>query len=73
MPTASNSGTIFIHQIVQQAMTTGSLTVEAEGQLRFLLQTTKYSQEDINAFVRLQQAVMTGVIRQQSRELRACS
>ncbi|NES24688.1 MAG: hypothetical protein F6K41_38715 [Symploca sp. SIO3E6] len=64
---------IFIHQIVQQALTTGYLTIEAEGQLRSLLQTTKYGQEDINAFVRLQQAAMTGVVQQQSREARACS
>lgn len=61
---------IFIRQIVQQAFTTGYLTIEAEEQLRLLLQTTKYGQEDINAFIRLQQAVMTGLVRQHSRERR---
>ncbi|NEP14452.1 MAG: hypothetical protein F6K14_30510 [Symploca sp. SIO2C1] len=61
---------LFIRQIVQQAFQTGYLTVEAEDQLRLLLQTTKYGQEDINAFIRLQQAAMTGLVQQQSRELK---
>jgi hypothetical protein len=59
-----------IRQIVQQAFKTSYLTVEAENQLRWLLQTTKYSQEDINDFMRLQMAGMNGLVRQQSRELR---
>jgi hypothetical protein len=59
-----------ISQIVQQAFKTRSLTIEAEDRLRLLLQTTRYSQEDINYFMRLQLAVMTGRVRQQSRELR---
>jgi hypothetical protein len=59
-----------IRQIVQQVLKTSDLTIEAEEQLRLLLQTTRYSQEDINEFMRLQLAVMTGLVRQQSRELR---
>jgi len=60
---------IVIRQIVQQALTNGYLSVEAEDQLRQLLQTTKYGLEDINAFMKLQQAVIAGMVRQKSREL----
>lgn len=59
-----------IHQIVQQAFKTSALTIEAEEQLRLLLQTTRYNQEDINDFMRLQLAVMTGLVQQRSRDLR---
>jgi hypothetical protein len=59
-----------IRKIVQQAFKTSALTTQAEEQLRLLLQTTHYSQEDINDFMRLQLAVMAGLVRQQSRELR---
>lgn len=62
---------ILIRQIVQQALTNGYLSVEAENQLRQLLQTTKYGLEDINAFMKLQQAVIAGMVRQKSRELSA--
>ncbi len=60
---------ILIRNIVQQALTTSYLTVEAEDQLRQLLQ-TKYDREDFNAFMRLQQAAMSGQVKQESRELR---
>ncbi|HEY9833319.1 MAG TPA: hypothetical protein V6D26_22385 [Stenomitos sp.] len=59
-----------IHQIVQQAFKTSALTIEAEEQLRLLLQTTRYNQEDINDFMRLQLAVMTDLVQQRSRDLR---
>lgn len=59
---------ILIRDVVQQAMTTGYLTIEAENELRQLL-TRKYDLEDLNAFVRLQQAAMSGHVRQESREL----
>ncbi|MEQ9236650.1 hypothetical protein [Coleofasciculus sp. E2-BRE-01] len=62
---------ILIRQIVQQALINGYLSVEAENQLRQLLQTTKYGLEDINAFMKLQQAVIAGMVRQKSRELSA--
>ena len=61
-----------IHEIVQQVLTTGYLTVNAEEQLRRLL-TTKYGREDFCAFMRLQQAAMTGQVKQESRELRCAA
>jgi hypothetical protein len=59
-----------ICEIVQQAVATGHLTVEAENQLRLLLQTTQYGLEDLNAFMILQEFAMDGVVRQESRQLR---
>ncbi|MBH8555123.1 hypothetical protein I8751_22790 [Nostocaceae cyanobacterium CENA357] len=56
-----------IRDVVQQALTTGYLTVEAENQLRHLL-TTPYDLEDLNAFMTLQEAAMNGKVRQESRE-----
>lgn len=61
---------ILIRELVQQAIATGYLTVEAEEQLRQLL-TKKYDREDLTAFMRLQQAAMAGSVRQESRELLA--
>ena len=57
-----------IREIVQQAIMTGYLTVEAENQLRQLL-SMKYDWEDFRAFIRLQQEAMEGRVRQESREL----
>ncbi|HEY9741053.1 MAG TPA: hypothetical protein V6C90_11235 [Coleofasciculaceae cyanobacterium] len=57
-----------IREIVQQALITGYLTVEAENQLRQLL-AKKYDWEDFKAFIRLQQEAMEGRVRQESREL----
>jgi hypothetical protein len=56
-----------IRDLVQQALATGYLTVEAENQLRQLL-TTRYDLEDFNAFMTLQEAAMNGKVKQQSRE-----
>lgn len=56
-----------IREVVQKALITGYLTIEAENQLRQLL-TSKYDQEDLNAFMTLQQAAMVGRVRQESRE-----
>ena len=56
-----------IRNVVQQALSTGYLTLEAEEQLRQML-TKKYDREDLKAFMALQQAAMTGQVRQQSRE-----
>jgi hypothetical protein len=56
-----------IRDVVQQALATGYLTVEAENQLRHLL-TTPYDLEDLNAFMTLQEAAMNGKVRQESRE-----
>ena len=58
---------ILIREIVQQALNTGCLTIEAEEQLRQLLN-TKYDREDFNAFMTLQEAAMTGQVKQESRE-----
>jgi len=57
---------ILIREIVQQAITNSYLTVEAEDQLRRLLR-TKYEKEDLNAFMKLQQAAMEGRVTQESR------
>jgi hypothetical protein len=59
---------VLIREVVQQALMTGYLSVEAEEQLRRLLK-TKYDLEDLNAFMSLQLAAMNGSVRQQSREL----
>lgn len=56
-----------IRDVVQEALITGYLTLEAENQLRQLLQ-TRYDSEDFNAFMKLQEAAMGGKVKQQSRE-----
>lgn len=61
-----------IREIVQQVLTTGYLTVSAEEQLRRLL-TREYGREDFYAFMNLQQAAMTGRVKQESRELKHLS
>ncbi|WP_442946712.1 CHAT domain-containing protein [Nostoc sp. 'Peltigera membranacea cyanobiont' N6] len=55
-----------ISQIVQQALSTGYLTIKAENQLRQLL-TTRYDLEDFNAFMVLQDAVMLGKVKPENR------
>lgn len=60
---------LLIRDLVQQALATGYLTIAAQEQLRQLLQTTKYAQEDINAFMALQKAAMDGEVLQEIREL----
>ncbi|HEY9599751.1 MAG TPA: hypothetical protein V6D33_18975 [Cyanophyceae cyanobacterium] len=60
-----------IREIVQHALTTGYLTVEAEDQLRQLL-SKKYEWEDFRAFIKLQHEAMDGRVKQESREL-VCS
>lgn len=60
---------ISIRKIVQQTLATGYLTIASQEQLRQLLQTTKYGQEDIKAFMQLQQAAMDGFIKQEIHEL----
>ncbi len=58
---------VLIRDIVQKALRTGYLTVEAEEELRQLL-TTQYDLEDLNAFMTLQEAAMSGQVMQESRE-----
>lgn len=62
-----DSSMIRIRDVVQKALSTGYLTVEAENQLRQLL-STRYDLEDFNAFMTLQEAAMTGRVKQESRE-----
>lgn len=60
---------VLIREVVQQTLASGHLTLEAENQLRQLL-STRYDQEDLNAFMKLQLAVMSGRVTQQALELR---
>ncbi|NEN99724.1 MAG: hypothetical protein F6J94_21655 [Moorea sp. SIO1F2] len=61
---------LLIRDIVKQALTTGYLTIEAEDKLRRMLHQKhkKYDLADLDAFMVLQEAAMTGRVRQQSRE-----
>lgn len=59
-----------IREVVQQALTTGLLSIEAENQLRLLL-SSKYDREDFRAFMMLQNAAMTGSVKQESRLCRS--
>lgn len=61
---------VLIRDLVQQAMTIGYLTIEAENLLRRMLTTTTYELEDLNAFMTLQLAAMSGLVKQESRELK---
>jgi hypothetical protein len=56
-----------IRDVVQKALASGYLTVEAENQLRYLL-SSRYDLEDLNAFMTLQEAAMNGSVKQESRE-----
>ena len=60
-----------IRDLVQDALATGYLSVTAEEQLRSLLR-SKYSTEDLRAFMELQLAAMNGRVKQESRELILC-
>ena len=62
---------VLIRDLAQQALSIGYLTLEAENQLRRMLTTTKYELEDLNAFMTLQLAAMSGLVKQESRELKA--
>ena len=55
-----------IRDVVQKALSSGYLTVEAENQLRHLLK-TRYDLEDFKAFMSLQEAAMMGKVKQESR------
>ena len=58
-----------ISSITQQALVTGYLTLEAEEQLRQLLQRTKYGVPDFEAFIILQREVIEGRVKQEAREI----
>lgn len=57
-----------IQELVKKTLATGYLTLDTENQLRKLLQTTKYSKEDFDAFIKLQNAAIDGLVKQESRE-----
>ncbi|BAZ42430.1 hypothetical protein NIES4101_83990 [Calothrix sp. NIES-4101] len=59
---------VLIRDLVQQVLRNGYLTLADENELRNLLK-TKYDEEDLNAFMRLQEAAMNGLVRQESREI----
>ena len=58
-----------ISDLVQEILAAGYLSLTAEEQLRALLK-SKYSLEDMKAFMKLQREAMNGRIKQESRELR---
>ena len=58
-----------ICEIVQYAIASRCLTVEAEDLLRQQLR-IKYGPEDLAAFIRLQMAVLDGCVLQESRQRR---
>lgn len=58
-----------ISTIVQKALATGCLTVDAEEQLWQQLPMTKYGLEDFEAFINLQKEVMEGRVKHQAWEL----
>lgn len=58
---------LLIQDIVRQALSTGWLSCEAEQHLRIRLQ-SRYTNEDFAAFMKLQQAVMRGHVKQETRE-----
>ena len=67
-----NLSRVLLETIVQQALMTGYLTIEAENELRRLLQ-CKLSADELKAFWTLQNAAMMGCVKQESRELRGVS
>lgn len=56
-----------IRDIVRQAFLAQFLSIEAEEQLRTMMQ-DRYEAADFQAFMKLQDAVMKGHIRQEARE-----
>lgn len=58
---------IRIREVVQQALDTGYLDLEAENQLRKLL-STQYDLEDLKSFVGLQLAAMNGEVMLESHK-----
>ena len=63
---SAQSGTL-IRDIVQESLSLGYLSREAEERLRVKLR-RKYDSEDFRAFMQLQIAIREGQIRQESRE-----
>ncbi|MDJ0557395.1 MAG: hypothetical protein QNJ68_23695 [Microcoleaceae cyanobacterium MO_207.B10] len=60
---------ILIREVVQEALTTGSLTVVAEDKLSVIFSNRNYDLEDMNALMSLQLATMAGHVKQESQAL----
>lgn len=60
-----------IHKLVKDTLKSGYLTLQAEDSLRSMLM-QHYGDEDFDAFIQLQQAVISGQVKQQSREQLFC-
>jgi hypothetical protein len=58
-----------IREVIQQALSTGYLTVEAEKQIQQVFISSRYDLEDLNDFMSLQLAAMAGRVKQESMEL----
>lgn len=61
---------VLIKEIVQQALTTGYLSVADQNQLQVLLQTS-YDSEDLDAYIILQRAIVAGNVRLERRKRKA--
>ncbi len=59
-----------ISEVVEQALKTGYLSIQAEEKLRLLL-SGKYDKKDFSAFMSLQRAAMAGLVEQESRSIMA--
>ncbi|NJK73873.1 MAG: hypothetical protein HC786_12270 [Richelia sp. CSU_2_1] len=59
---------MLIREVVQQAITAGYLSLEAENQMQQLFASAKCDLEDLNAFMSLQLASMAGRVKQESLE-----
>jgi hypothetical protein len=57
-----------IREVVQTALNTGFLSIDAENQLKQLL-ASRYDREDFYAFMQLQDAAQSGSVKQESRLL----
>jgi len=61
---------IFMKKIVEQALTTGYLSVAAQNQIRSLLQ-SDYDSEDLDALIILQRAVVAGDVKKEAHSQKA--
>jgi hypothetical protein len=60
-----------IRELIQQALSTGYLTVEAEKQIQQVFISSRYDLEDLNDFMSLQLAAMAGRVKHESMELKS--
>lgn len=58
---------VTICQIVREALNNNILSVVAEEQLKECLRSKQYTLDDLRAFWTLQNVVMSGVVKQESR------